>query len=571
MQPNPRIDVDTEAQEMLGLGRSPHRRWLRWLVWGLVALALLAGVAMWRARHRAAATTQYVTTPARRGDLTVTVTATGTLEALDTVDVGSEVSGRIIKINVDFNDPVRQGQVLAELDPQQANARVQQAAAQVQASRAAVQSALATAAESARTLERQRQLAASGLISQGDLDTAIATANRGSAGVASARAQAEVAEAALADAQTALSKTTIRSPIDGMVLARNVEPGQTVAASLQAPVLFQLARDLSQMTLHVQVDEADVGKVREGQSATFSVDAYPGRTFPATVTQLRNVANTDQNVVTYEAVLSVDNPRGESRPSGGNGGSSAAEASPRNGASGAAPASRAGAEQAPGAGRGAAAAVSNRDERGTTAASASAASHDLLLRPGMTGTALIRADERHDALLVPNAALRFTPPDVLSAENGQRGGLFIPGVTRGSPFGRRNQRQRAQGANGAATPADGQNAATPGGRGSAAGTPSGGTGAAPQGSPANRGGAAGEAAAGTPGAAGRGRFGQGGFAGRQSGATPQRLWVLRNGQPAAVRIGAGATDGQDTEVVWGELEEGDSVITDVATSKEAAQ
>jgi HlyD family secretion protein len=510
--------IDPEVRERLGLEGSGRRRWLKPVLWIAALALLLAGFLVWRARGADDGAPSYVTAPVERGDLTVTVTATGTLEALDTVEVGSEVSGRVLAVHVDFNDRVTAGQILATLDPEQARARADEASAQVAAASAGLVRAQATAAEAQQNLARTRRLAESGVLSSQELDGAEATAQRSAAEVASARAQASVAQASLVSARSALEKTAVRSPIDGVVLARSVEPGQTVAASLQAPVLFTLARDLGQMTLHVDVDEADVGKVREGAEATFTVDAHPGREFPSQVVSLRNVATTDQNVVTYEAVLAVEN-------------------------------------------------------------------RELLLRPGMTATAMIQAERKADVLLVPNAALRFTPPEVTTAEGGgPRGGLFIPGVTRNPWRGtdqRRGQNAARQGGapgqGGGAAPGGGQRpgAAGPGGggrqRAGAPGAAPGGPGApgGPRdGAPRAGGGPAGAAVgrpgggAGAPGAGGPG--GPGGW----GGGGGERVWVLRAGKAEAVWVTSGATDGQRTEVD-GQLQPGDEVIVDLAMTAEA--
>jgi len=528
-QPNRRIDPEVEAQ--LGLGESSgsrtRRTWVRRGIWVLVALALLAGLAWWRARGRAERAPKYVTAPVERGDLAVTVTATGTLSALDTVEVSSEVSGRVAEVLVDFNDRVTAGQTLAVLNPEQARARSQEAAAQVEAASASLVRARATAEESRRKFGRAQELAKAGLLSKDDLDTAQATARRAIADVGAASAQVTVARASLDDARSALRKATVASPIDGIVLSRTVEPGQTVAASLQAPVLFTLARDLTKMKLEVAVDEADVGKVHEGDPATFTVDAYAGRTFPSRVESLHNIASTAENVVTYTAELSVENG-------------------------------------------------------------------DLALRPGMTATANIVTEQKHGVLLVPNAALRFTPPDVLAQENGARGGLFIPGVTRGNPFGRRGGQQGqsqggqgARGGGGAPSGGGSGSAATGGaGRGAAQGAPSGGgfqrrggEGAGAPGGAPSTGGASGlrrrggtSAPGGAPsGAAGGGAPGAGGsFAGR-GGIGGTRVWVLENGKPVSKWVRTGSSDGQVTEVFGGELEPGQEVIVDISTATAGAR
>ena len=292
----------------LGLDDNGRRRtWTRRILFGVIVLALVAAGVALKGRQTAEGGTSYVTSPASVGDLVETVAATGTLEALDTVEVGSETSGRILDVLVDFNDRVEKGQVLATIDPEQATARSEEAAAQLSAARASVTRAQATVEESNQSLARLRGLRDAGLISDQDFDAAQATARRAQADVASARAQATVAQASLSEARSNLQKTAIRSPIEGIVLSRAVEPGQTVAASFQTPVLFTIARDLTDMALHVQVDEADVGKVREGQTATFRVDAHPDREFASRVVSLRNMPTAAENVVTYEAVLAVDN------------------------------------------------------------------------------------------------------------------------------------------------------------------------------------------------------------------------------------------------------------------------
>ncbi|MFW2371791.1 MAG: efflux RND transporter periplasmic adaptor subunit [Gammaproteobacteria bacterium] len=241
------------------------------------------------------------------GPLTVAVTATGTLQPVNQVEVGSEISGTIRKVLVDFNDRVIEGQVLAIMDTDQLQARVNQATAALALSRAKVQQAEATVVESKSKLRRARELQKSGMCSEQDCDAAQATYDRALADLASNKAQVVQAQASLDAEQTTLEKATIHSPINGIVLNRDVEPGQTVAASFQTPVLFTLAENLAQMELHVDVDEADVGKIAKGQSAEFTVDAYPDRRFPASITEVHFASQTVEGVVTYETVLAVDN------------------------------------------------------------------------------------------------------------------------------------------------------------------------------------------------------------------------------------------------------------------------
>lgn len=338
--------TESDISKTLGIDRSSGRRKnrKRWIVFSAAALVVVV-VVIFLISGDNANSTQYITEDAKLGSFVVTVTATGTLEPTNQVDVGSELSGIVKSVEVDFNDLVKVGQVLAKLDPSKLEAQVQQSKSALESARAHVQEAQATVKEmqsQLERLERARELSGNKVPSQQDLDTAEAALQRAMAAEASAKAQVSESEATLKLQQTDLGKLVIRSPIDGIVLARDVEPGQTVAASFQAPVLFTLAENLIQMELHVDVDEADVGKVKEEQEATFTVDAYQDRTFPARITQVRYGSQTIDGVVTYETVLSVDNS-------------------------------------------------------------------DLLLRPGMTATADIKVLQIEDAVLVPNSALRFSP------------------------------------------------------------------------------------------------------------------------------------------------------------------
>jgi len=249
-----------------------------------------------------------------RGDLRVVVTATGTLQAKDTVEVGAEVSGRLIEVPVDFNDPVKTGDLLARIDPVPFQQEVTQARARLLSAQASLADAEAAAAEAASNRRRAEALAAEGLISRQDLDARIAGAQRAEASIAAARAKVAEATAASSASLIRQGKTTILSPIDGIVLDRRVEVGQTVTAGFQTPVLFSLARDLAELELQVAVDEADVGRLAEGQEASFTVDAHAGRVFPSRVLSIRNVATTTQNVVTYTTLLAVENRERLLRP-----------------------------------------------------------------------------------------------------------------------------------------------------------------------------------------------------------------------------------------------------------------
>jgi HlyD family secretion protein len=336
-------DRSQEVVDALGL-EGAHRPTRRWWVAALVVIVVAGAAAAFALRQHRTTEPQYLTDSVRQGALLVTVTATGTLQPTNQVDVGSEVSGIIDRVLVDFNATVKAGQVLAELDTQQLDARVASANAALAVAQASLMQAQATVTETAAKAARSRDLASKSIASQQSLETDDAAAQRAVAAVASAKAQVTSAQASLKDAETARAKAAIRSPIDGMVIAREIDPGQTVAATFQTPVLFKVAEDLRRMELHLDIDESDIGQVHAGQHAQFRVDAYPGKSFEAEITSVRFNPRTVNNVVTYETVLSVANP-------------------------------------------------------------------DLLLRPGMTATADISIAQKNDALLVPNRALRFLPPE----------------------------------------------------------------------------------------------------------------------------------------------------------------
>jgi len=331
-----------ELKQTIGPGYSVwrSRRW--WIIGGIALASVTAGT--WAYTHRASRNlVQYESAQVTKGDLAVTVESTGTLDAVTSFEVGSEVSGRVLKELVEVNDHVRKGQIMAEIDPEPLNSGLDQTRAQLRGAQDAVNLAQASASESARTLARNQQLGNEGILSQSELDAARSARDRDNASLHSARENARVAKASVDLTASRREKATIRAPIDGVVLARLVEPGQTVTAGFQTPVLFRLAQDLKQMKLNVDIDEADVGRIHGGESATFTVEAYPGRSFPSQVVSLQMQPKVSQNVVTYLAVLSVDNA-------------------------------------------------------------------DRALLPGMTCTATIQAETKHGVLVVPNAALRFTPP-----------------------------------------------------------------------------------------------------------------------------------------------------------------
>ncbi|MFI5317190.1 MAG: efflux RND transporter periplasmic adaptor subunit [Myxococcota bacterium] len=351
-------ESSTDVARTLGLGESLVARLRnRWLtLGGAAAIVLIALLVM--ALRGGDDRMHFTTQTARRGDLTVIVTATGTLQPTIQVDVSSELSGTVRTVSADFNDVVKVGQQLAKLDTTKLESAVTQSRAAVAAAVAQVEQAQATLSQAEsqiKRLEHVRELSGGKVPAQADFDTANAAMLVARANVTSNKAAVAQAQATLDGELTDLGKMSIKSPINGIVLVRNVQPGQTVASSLQAPVLFTLAEDLGRMELHVSVDEADVGQVKEGQSASFTVDAWPDRHFDAKVQQVRFGAVTVAGVVTYETVLEVDNKEG-------------------------------------------------------------------LLRPGMTATAGVTVNQLSNALLVPNAALRFTPP--ARAEAGPSGGIL---------------------------------------------------------------------------------------------------------------------------------------------------
>ena len=346
MKSNP--NEESDIAKILEIDPSPGKRKIpkRWLIAAiLVVVAIVVALIFWKGSNSSYAV-HYKTEEVKRGDLTVIVTATGTLQPTNKVDVGSELSGIIKSVEVDYNNRVKRGQILAKLDTSKLEAQVTQLKAALESAKSKVLQAQATVSETRSKLEQFRrvwELSNKRVPSQSEMDTAQAAFDRAKADAANYAAAVSQAQATLQAMETDLSKAVIRSPINGIVLTRSVEPGQTVAASFTAPVLFTLAEDLTKMELHVNVDEADVGNIQEGQKAIFSVAAYPNRTFEARIIQARYGSSTTSGVVTYETVLKVDNP-------------------------------------------------------------------DLSLRPGMTATADIIVKKIENAVLIPSAALRFTPP-----------------------------------------------------------------------------------------------------------------------------------------------------------------
>lgn len=283
----------------------------------LIVAALVAGVGYWRMRAPDAAAPSFVTEPVTKGNLRVAVTANGTLQPTRTVSIGSELSGTVARVMVDVNDRVKKGQVLVELDASKFSDLVTRSRATLASANAKVAQADATVKEAQGNLSRLvevQRLSGGKVPSQAELDTAQASLDRARADANAARASVTDAQAALASDTTNLGKASIKSPIDGIVLTRAVDPGNAVAASLQAVTLFTIAEDLTQMKLQVNVDEADVGMVNVGQSASFTVAAYPARRFPAKITRVAYGSTTTDNVVTYITYLEVNNPDLALRP-----------------------------------------------------------------------------------------------------------------------------------------------------------------------------------------------------------------------------------------------------------------
>lgn len=381
----------------------------------LTGVVALAGGIVWYLRAHDGPAVQYETVGVTKGRIVARITATGTLSALVTVQVGSQISGRISEILVDFNSPVRKGQVLARIDPLLLDAAVEQARANGMAAQGDLATAKAHAVDAQRQYERARELRVQNLVAQADVDTAQANAEAAQAQVASAEGHLAQSRAALRQAQVNLGYATIVSPTDGVVVSRNIDVGQTVAASLQAPTLFLIAQDLRRMQVDTSVAEADVGHLQAGMAASFTVDAYPGEQFKGSVRQVRDSPQIVQNVVTYDAVIDVRN--------------------------------------------------------------------DLLkLKPGMTANVTFVFADRDNVLRVPNAALRFRPAPARAPA-----GAAPPRATRGN-------------------------------------------------APADR----------------------------------RTVWALRAGQPTAVEIGVGVTDGSYTEVTRGELADGDAVITEAVGGNQAS-
>ena len=412
------------------------------LIW-LIAIVLVVAFVIYRCSAGGEDTPEYQTALVEKSNVVSRVSTSGSLQAVVTVDVGSQVSGRIQELYADFNSRVKKGEKIAKIDPSLFHASVVQAEANVTAARANVRRLEITAEDSERQAKRASEVFAQKLISETDRDNAVATARAARASVDQAQGQLAQAQAQLEQARTNLRYTDIVSPTDGVVISRAVNVGQTVAASLQAPVIFTIAQDLAKMEVHTNVAESDIGRLKPGMRVSFTVDAYPGEPFRGAIRDIRNAPQVVQNVVTYDAVIDVAND-------------------------------------------------------------------DLKLKPGMTATVSVVTDRRRDVLAVPNAALRFRP-EAAGGAPGQ-GPRAAPAAGGGAGAG--GSRQRGQGG---------------GGEGSW-------------------------------------RRDRGGD--NEEGGVPEQVkrtvYVLKAGKPVAREVTTGITDGRVTEIVNGDLKEGDNVIVSIA-------
>jgi HlyD family secretion protein len=280
----------------------------------LLLLALIVGGGWWWSSREAGNAPTYRFGKVERGPITAMISSTGTLNPVTSVQVGTQVSGQIKELFVDFNSPVKQGELIARIDPETFQYRVRQAEADLEAARSAVGRAQVSRIIAERDLKRTQELVARNFVSPAELDRAQSTYDLAAAEVQTAQAVVQQRNAQLSTSRVDLSRTEIRAPVDGVVIKRSVDVGQTVAASLQAPELFVIAKDLRDMQVDTSIDEADVGRVQIGQRATFTVDAFPGRQFNGQVKSVRKAAQNVQNVVTYIAIVSANNERGELLP-----------------------------------------------------------------------------------------------------------------------------------------------------------------------------------------------------------------------------------------------------------------
>ena len=281
------------------------------IISGIIIVIVIAGFVLFRDRG---SEPKFGTDKIIRGDIEMAVSATGTVNPVTTVLVGTQVSGTIKELYVDFNSPVKKGKIIARIDPALFEAQVNQAKANLLSAKANLEKAKATLVDAKRTMDRNKELFSKNLVARSDLDTAETNYETADASVIAAKSQVAQTEAALNLAGTNLRYTKIVSPVDGIVVSRNVDVGQTVAASFQTPTLFTIAQDLTKMQIDTSVDEADIGKIKVGQDVEFTVDAYPDITFKGRVWQIRNAPITVQNVVTYDVVINVDNPELKLKP-----------------------------------------------------------------------------------------------------------------------------------------------------------------------------------------------------------------------------------------------------------------
>jgi HlyD family secretion protein len=416
-------------------------KWKRWLLRGLILAVVLGGAAFgalwWHPWSSGSGDVTFSTVTVNKGAIAAQVTANGTLSARKTVQVGAQVTGRVVFLGKDFNDEVKEGDVLARLDTTLFKAAVDNATANVEQAYANVKKAEVSAMDTKRQYERNKKLREQQLIADFTLEQAEVAYKSAVANLQSMQAQAEQNRAQLVQAKANLEYCTIKSPINGIVLTRSYDLGQTVQSSFSAPTLFTIAEDLSRMQIDTSVAEGDVGRLKDGMDATFSVDAFPGRTFKGTVRQVRNSPTTTQGVVTYDAVIDVDN-----------------------------------------------------------------SSHEL--RPGMTANCTFVLAQVADTIKIPNAAMRFKPSrDQLMAL--------------AEHFGMGN-RMRGSGAGSSGRPPgmDGMTGASGGG-------------AKPKGENADK----------------------------------KPLWKLVDGKPHRVMVKTGLTDGSSTQLVEGDLQPGDQLITEI--------
>ncbi|HKY30972.1 MAG TPA: efflux RND transporter periplasmic adaptor subunit [Candidatus Polarisedimenticolia bacterium] len=453
----------------------------RWWVWALAGAVVLAGGAGFALRQGGTGADPYLGARVERGAIKTSIAASGTLQAVLTVQVGSQVTGRIQSLHADFNSIVRKGQVIARIDPATFDAGLVRARADLEDARAGLATTRSTLVnqqanleaarleeqDADRVLRRSRELAAAGVVSDRDLEASEVAFNRASAHTRQALAQVEAARAAIEQAgarvkqaqaqvelaQVNLDYTVITSPVDGVVVSRSVDVGQTVAASLQAPTLFVIANDLTRMQVVANVDEADIGQIGPEADVTFTVDSFPGETFQGTIDQIRLNPIVTQNVVTYSVIVNVDNP-------------------------------------------------------------------ELKLRPGMTAATTFTIAETDDALRLPNAALRFWPPDVPRSREGELLAAAFEGGER-PPGGREAEAREGRNGLGPSAGLDGL-PMEPGGR----------VLRFPQ--------------------VGRTRW------------KPRVVWLMGDDGPRPKVVRVGITDGTASEVMPGDLEAGDVVVTGAA-------